>query len=117
MLSLGKAGPDPADSTGISRTSKTVFSIMKNPLKTLSTLFHGAGQPPAPPKESPPPAAKTEPAIKAEVPPDVVAATAIKPKLPRESLKQHNREIEQRLKAASMHRPTIIRSVPHARGR
>ena len=54
--------------------------------------------------------------IKVEVPPDVAAA-AIKPMLPRESYKQHNREIEHRVKAASLHRPMITRSVPHGRGR
>ena len=59
--------------------------------------------------------------IKVEVPPDVAAAAAaaaaIKPMLPRESYKQHNREIEHRVKAASLHRPMITRSVPHGRGR
>ena len=94
---------------------------MNNPLRALTSLFQGTGQPPAPPKESPPPVTAPEPAIKVEVPPDVAAAAAaaaaIKPKLPRESYKQLNREIEHRLKAATQHRPTIIRSVPHSRGR
>ena len=100
--------------------SKTV-PTMKNPLRALASLFQRAGQPLAPPKESPPPVTAPEPAIKVEVPPDVAAAAAAaaasKPKPPRESYKQHNREIEQRVKSASLHRPTIIRSVPHARGR
>ena len=94
---------------------------MKNPLRALTALFQGSGEPSSPPEDSPPPIAAPEPAIKVEVPPDVAAAAeaaaAIKPKLPRESFKLHNREIEQRVKAASLHRPMIIRSVPHARGR
>ncbi len=95
---------------------------MKNPLKALSSLFQGAAEQPAPPKETPPPAAKAEPEIKVEVPADVVeapaAAATVKPRLPRESFKQHNREIEQRVKTANMHRPVMItRSLPHARGR
>jgi hypothetical protein len=94
---------------------------MKNPLTALSSLFTGTGQPPAPPKDTPPPAAKAEPEIKVEVPAEVVeaaaATAAIKPRLPRESFKQHNREIEQKVKAANMHRPMTPRSMPHARGR
>ena len=94
---------------------------MNNPLRALTSLFHGNRQPPAPPRESPPPVRAPEPAIKVEVPPDVAAAAAeaaaSKPALPRESYKRHNREIEQRLKTATQHRPAIIRSVPHSRGR
>jgi len=94
---------------------------MKNPLSALAKLFTETGQPPAPPKETPPPVAKTEPAIKVEVPAGVAKAAeaaAIKPKLPRESFKQHNREIEQRMKTANLHRPVMItRGMPHVRGR
>jgi hypothetical protein len=93
---------------------------MNNPLKALSALFPGARHQPAPPKETPPPAAKADPEIKVEVPVDVAeaaAAAAIRPKLPRESLKQHNHQMEQRVKAANMHRPMTPRSMPHARGR
>lgn len=91
---------------------------MKNPLKALSALFPKAGSQPPPPKESPPPATETEPAIKVEVPAGVVEAAAIKPKVPRESFKQHNREIGQRMKTANQHRPVMItRGMPHVRGR
>lgn len=94
---------------------------MKNPLKALTSLFQGTPEQPAPAKETPPPAATTEPAIKVEVPADVAkaaAAAAIKPKVPHESYKQHNREIEQRLKTANQHRPAMItRGMPHVRGR
>lgn len=31
--------------------------------------------------------------------------------------KQHNRDVGHRLKTASLHRPVITRSLPHARGR
>jgi hypothetical protein len=103
--------------TGTSWTCPAESPIMKNPLSALSSLFTGTGQPPAPPKETPPPVAETDPAIKVEVPAEVVEATAIKPKLPRESFKQHNREIEQRVKAVNLHRPMTPRSMPHARGR
>jgi hypothetical protein len=89
---------------------------MNNPLKALTALFTGPGPQPAPAKEAPPP--ENEPAIKVEVPADLVAATAIKPKVPHESFKQHNREIEQRLKTANQHRPAMItRGMPHVRGR
>lgn len=95
---------------------------MKNPLTALSKLFQGPGEQPAPAKASPPSAAPAEPAIKVEVPADVAkaaeAAATVRPKLPRESFKQHNREIEQRVKTANLHRPVMItRSLPHARGR
>jgi len=94
---------------------------MNNPLKAISALFTGAGHQPAPPKETPPPPAENDPAIKVEVPADVAKAAeaaAIKPKLPRESFKQHNREIEQRVKTANQHRPAMItRGMPHVRGR
>lgn len=92
---------------------------MNNPLKALTALF--TGPQPAPAKEAPPPAAGTEAAIKVEVPADVAKAAeaaAIKPKVPREPFKQHNREIEQRLKVANQHRPAMItRGMPHVRGR
>ena len=55
--------------------------------------------------------------IKVPVPVDVVAAASMKPKTAWEAEKQHNRGIGHLLKATSMHRPTITRSVPHARGR
>jgi len=55
--------------------------------------------------------------FKVQVPADVAAAASIKPKDSREFERQHNREIEQRVKHASLHRPTITRSVPHTRGR
>lgn len=42
---------------------------------------------------------------------------AMKIKSAREAEKQHNREIEHRVRTASLHRPMITRSVPHARGR
>ena len=91
---------------------------MNNPLKALTALFTGPGPQPAPAKEAPP---VTETAIKVEVPADVAkaaAAAAIKPKVPHESFKQHNREIEQRLKTANQHRPAMItRGMPHVRGR
>jgi len=95
---------------------------MKNPLRVLASLFQGTAEPPAPPREAPPPAVAAEPVIKVEVPADVAAASqaaaAIKPKPPRESFKQHNREIEQRVKAANQHRPVMaMRGTPHARGR
>lgn len=90
---------------------------MNNPLRILSTLFTGAGQPPAPPPETPPPTPANESLIKAPVPTDVVEAASLRPKLPREAVKQHNREIEQRMKAASLHRPVITRGMPHVRGR
>jgi hypothetical protein len=91
---------------------------MKNPLRVLSSLFPGVGQQAAPAPEAPPPAAENDAAIKVEVPADVVEGTSLKPRVPRESFKQHNREIEQRVKTANMHRPVMItRGMPHVRGR
>jgi hypothetical protein len=91
---------------------------MNNPLKALTALFTGPGPQPAPAREAPPSPPENEAAIKVEVPADLVAATAIKPKVPHESYKQHNREIEQRLKTANQHRPAMItRGMPHVRGR
>ena len=55
--------------------------------------------------------------FKVQVPADVAAAASIKPKESREAEKQHNRAIEHRVRTASLHRPTITRSAPHARGR
>ncbi|MDI1249265.1 MAG: hypothetical protein PSV13_10420 [Lacunisphaera sp.] len=89
---------------------------MNNPLKALTALFTGPTPQPAPVREAPPPPENET--IKVEVPADLVAATAIKPKVPHESYKQHNREIEQRLKTANQHRPAMItRGMPHVRGR
>jgi histidinol-phosphate/aromatic aminotransferase/cobyric acid decarboxylase-like protein len=55
--------------------------------------------------------------FKVQVPAEVAAAASFKPKDSREAERQHNREIEQRVKTAGIHRPMITRSVPHARGR
>jgi len=55
--------------------------------------------------------------FKIQVPTEVAAAASIKPRESRDAERQHNREIEHRVKTASLHRPTITRSMPHVRGR
>jgi hypothetical protein len=50
-------------------------------------------------------------------PANVASTITLKTKLAREADRQRNREIGHLLKTASLHRPTINRSVPHARGR
>jgi len=50
-------------------------------------------------------------------PANVVAAAAMKMKVSREADKKHNREIGHLVKATSLHRPMITRSMPHVRGR
>lgn len=52
-----------------------------------------------------------------QVPANIAAAANLNPKFARGADKKHNREIGHQLKAASLHRPAIIRSVPHVRGR
>ncbi len=52
-----------------------------------------------------------------QVPASVAALTGVKMKLAREANQLRNREVGHMLKAASLHRPMITRSVPHARGR
>ena len=121
MVATRKAVVNTAAATGTSRTCTAENQTMNNPLRALAKLFSATGQPPTPLEEIPPPATENEPAIKVQVPSDVAKAAeaaAIKPKLPRESFKQHNREIEQRVKTANQHRPAMItRGMPHVRGR
>ncbi|MBI4625887.1 MAG: hypothetical protein HY736_22030 [Verrucomicrobia bacterium] len=49
--------------------------------------------------------------------PALVPATTPKPKIAWAADKKRNREVGHLLKTASLHRPTITRSMPHARGR
>jgi hypothetical protein len=53
----------------------------------------------------------------AQTPANLITAASMKLKIAREAEKQHNREVGHLLKAASLHRPSITRSVPHVRGR
>jgi hypothetical protein len=53
----------------------------------------------------------------AQAPANLIAAASMKLKNARQAEKQHNREVGHLLKAASLHRPSIVRSVPHVRGR
>lgn len=57
------------------------------------------------------------PLVKVQPPANEITTAALKPPTTRAWEKQRNREIEQRLKGAVSHRPTFIRSQPHARGR
>lgn len=50
------------------------------------------------------------------VPPNLPAIVG-KNKIAWEADKKRNREVGHMLKAASLHRPTITRSLPHSRGR
>lgn len=110
-----------AAATGTSPTCTAENKTMNNPLRAFAKLFSATGQPPTPLEEIPPAAAANDAVIKVEVPADVAKAAeaaAIKPMPPRESFKQHNREIGQRLRTANQHRPVMItRGMPHARGR
>ena len=51
------------------------------------------------------------------IPANVADAAGLKMKLAREANMKRNREIGHMLKTASLHRPSITRSVPHVRGR
>jgi hypothetical protein len=51
------------------------------------------------------------------VPADAAAIAALSKKAAREANKLRNREVGHQLKMASLHRPMVTRSVPHARGR
>ena len=53
----------------------------------------------------------------AQTPANLIAAASQKLKIARQVEKQHNREVGHMLKTASLHRPSITRSVPHVRGR
>jgi hypothetical protein len=53
----------------------------------------------------------------APIAPVAPAIVSPKAKIARGAEKQHNREVGHMLKAASLHRPTITRSLPHSRGR
>ncbi|HVZ63061.1 MAG TPA: hypothetical protein VG936_00625 [Lacunisphaera sp.] len=57
------------------------------------------------------------PLVKVQPPANEITTTAVKPLTARGWEKQRNREVEQRLKGSVSHRPTVIRSLPHARGR
>ena len=50
-------------------------------------------------------------------PANIAVPDSLKRKIARDADKQRNREIGHMLKTASLHRPSIIRSVPHVRGR
>lgn len=48
---------------------------------------------------------------------NVAALAAMKLKAAREADKQRNREIGQLLRQSTLHRPMVVRSLPHSRGR
>jgi hypothetical protein len=50
-------------------------------------------------------------------PANITGANTPKTKIAWEADKKHNREVGHMLKTASLHRPTITRSLPHSRGR
>lgn len=75
-----------------------------------------ANEPPVVPADGPG-HPNMNPLVKIQPPANEIATPGLQPPTARAWEKQRSRETENRLKLATLHRPTIIRSQPHARGR